>query len=782
MAPQHIEESFFDFTFKSLVLTAEAGISCVCLCLFFSEDIVDERMFNIKLSGFAKNYNYTSDVENGVINRLIIILPYTENCKTYSQKKFFENNDDKVRFSILLSAGEPAFILYDKDGKWFNGNESVLPPSHMDKLVKEVKLKGLYHIFECGNGILESGSSHHYILQNEFHADKFIRTANILTNSKYIDFIAVFLLDFIKESDKRVYIDTSGIASLVYSINKLKNIFDSGVNLSILSFNSYTGVSGLVNDASTKIIISASTSGGLSKKLMDNDFLPEKIIILFYLNREKPRVNILCNLFEFNSINHTGKYSYFKVDNEANCSFCANSSYPIKIVGEQFLPEELRVDTFSFDISDRPLWLTKFIKDYFHQGIFKAHHNELNTYGSEGGMRKREVFIHFEKVFMNMIKQKKLKRFFSSKLPNKIDALIYYSDKGAIYLKDLIVEQYDKSIIEDNIIVDDDINIKRENLKGKNILVVSATINSGRQLVETSLKLREANCTGICYFVGISRTPDEYTIDITRKYIGFDNDLGKDINPLIIVDSIYVSDINITSTFTNSSLSSWEEELKLFKEADPAALTTELFRDRIKELTTGSLTNNLYWGDCNNKTLELRPNFAFYLGTGLDKEKKELGKSIQAEVFFLINTILHNVRRNPNKKILQSAFHRHVIAPETFVMYNDGIIQASILRSATNIELNYNFFGKYMKIANEMLNVLRYVFNNFENETGEATIEFLIALSTKRLQVIKKELKIIIQNLEQKVVASDIKNKELILALCKYLEGDLKKELNKSYK
>ncbi|MFL5742240.1 MAG: hypothetical protein ACJ75B_18595 [Flavisolibacter sp.] len=772
MTPQNIEESFFDFTFKSSVLTAEGGIACVCLCLFFSENVTDERAFNVRLAGFVKNYNYTSDVENGVINRLIIILPETEDCKTYSRKEFFQNEDDKIRFSILLSAGKPVFLLYDKDGIWHNGNASVMPPRQLSNLFKEIKLKGLYHIFECGNGILESGPSHHYILQNEFHADKFIRTANILTNSKYIDFIAVFLLNFINESDKRVYIDTSGIASLVYSINKIKNIFTSRANLTILSFNSYSGISSLINDASTKIIISASTSGGLSKKLMEYDFLPDKILILFYLNPGKPTVKVLCDLFEFNEINKTRKYSYFTVENEASCSFCAHSSYPIKIVGEQFLPEELRVDTFGFDVSDRPLWLTKFVKEHFHQDIFKAHHNELNSDSNEGGMRKREVFIHFEKVFKNMIeKQKKLKRFFSSKLPNKIDALIYYPDQGSIYLRDLIVKQYDKNILSDNIISDNDINLKKKNLENKNILVVSSTINSGRQLVETSLKLRETNCNGICYFIGISRTPDEYTIDITRKYIGFDNDLGKDINPLIIVDSIYVSDINITSTFTHASVSSWEDEQKIFQEIKTAAQNSELFDSRIKELTAGSLTDNLYWGDCNNNKLQLRPNFAFYLGTGLDK-----GKSTQAEVFFLINTVLHNIRRNPNKKILQSVFHRHVIAPETFIMYNDGIIQASILRSATNIELNYNFFGNNLKIATEMLNVLKYVFNNFNHETGEATVEFLIALCTKRLQVIKKELDTIIQNLEQKVTTSDVKNKELILALCGHIKKDLKKE------
>lgn len=752
------DESFLEFTFKSEVLTSDQDI--VCLCLFFSENILEEKVFNIRLTSFIKDFNYTTDVKNGVINKLIIILPSTDECRVFSQKVFFENQVDRQRFSFLLTSGDPIFLLYDKDEIWQNGNETTLDSISLTSLVKEIKIKGLYNIFEAGNGILQSGPSHHYILQNGFHADKFIRTANILTSSKYIDFIAIFLLGFINEDDKRIYIDTSGIASLIYSVNKLKNIFLKNFGLCIISFNSYSGIEKLIIDGNTKIVISASTSGRLSSKLVAKGFPSEKICTLFYLNEQKPSGKTLCNLIDFNTLNGNGKYSYFKIEKEASCSFCANSSYPIRIVGEQFLPEELKVDTFIFEVPDRPIWLTRFINQYFAKGVI--------TIGDGYPKMEHEIYLHFDKIFENQKLQRRISRFFSSKLPHQIEAIIHYADKGSTFLTELAVEKYGSNL-RLLTIPDSDINLYKDLLHDKNILIISSTITSGKQLVETSLKLRDIKCKGICYIVGMSRTPDEYTIDVTRKYIGFDNEYGKDINPLIIVDAIFISDIRITSTFAQSTISSWDAELNFLLQLNKEL---PIVNARLNDLEKRKLTNNLFWGNSNNNQLQLRPNFAFYTGTD-----KKTSDTSQAEVFFLLNTILHNIRRNTGKKIFQSAFHRHVLSPEIFIMYNDGVIQASILRSASQIELNYNFLGNNMKIANEMLNVLKYIFGNFDNEIGEATIEFLIAICTKKLQVIAGELKLIIDDLKKKVESSTVSNKVIILELCNYILASLNSDI-----
>ncbi len=746
-------ESFFKFTFKSEAISLEREI--ISLCLFYSESIQNESIFKIRLSDFVKDFDFTSDVANGVINKLILILPATEKCRQFAEKPFFDQDIDKHRFSFLTSEGNPICLLYDKGGNWSFGNNQSFPDNTLAELVAEIKLFGLHNIFEAGNGILESSPNHHYILQNEFHSDKFIRTANILTNSSFIDFIAAFLLPFVSEETSRIYIDTSGIASLIYATNKLRSIFVRNSNPCVVSFNSYSGISSLVKDDTSRIVISASTSGKLSKALVDEGFSSDKVCILFYLNEENSNVFILCNLSHFKKIDKSEKYSPFKIEKESQCSFCANSSYPIKIVGEQFLPEELQVDTFSFDVTDRPLWLTKFMRQYFHrEGDILTAYTRINT-----SSPKRDVFLYFERIFQISQSDIRLQRFFASKLPHEIEIIIYYSDSGSIFLKDIILKKYDKTG-KPKVIEDSQLKEQKAQLKNKNILVISSTITNGRRIVETSLKLRDANCKGICYFVGMSRTPDEYTLETTRRYVGFDNNLGRDINPLVVVDSIFPSDINAATTFAQPAVSAWQEELELIRKWS----STEKFKARIDLLDRGGLINDLFWGNCHDEALRLRPNFAFYMSTTLNTVS-----TTQAEVFFILNTIMHNLRRNSNKKIFQSTFHRHVLSPEAFIMYNDGIIQASILRSATPVEMNYNFLGAKMKIAAEMINVLRYIFHNFDNEIGEATLEFLIAISTKRLQVVKKELEVVIGDLVRNVTSSNVANKQIILTLCDHI-------------
>ena len=708
----------------------------------------------INIATIVKDYNYTSDIENGVVNYLIIILPDTEICQNISNS-IFEN--DSQRFSYLRENGESIFIYYNEKGEWGIDPKGV--KISISKLKNEIKNNGIYNIFEEGNGILASGPGHHYILQNNFHSDKFIRTANILTRSTYIDFLAVFLLEFISEDIEQIYIDTSGIISIAYSIIKLKQLFSVTINPLISSFDSYNGIHNLMVTQFTKILISASTSGKLSKRLIDIGFSKENINILFYLNEKPTEAMILCNLSDFKILGKSDKYLHFNIENESNCIFCKSSSYPIKIVGEQFLPEELKVDTFTFDLRDGHLWLTNFIRNYFHkQNIIKCFYKKypMNV--------TRDIFLDFKEILKEYKQNSKLERYLSSKLPNKVDVLIHYEDDGSIYLKDLILKKYRRHI---SVIADTDLIQNKSVVQKKNILIVSSTITNGRRLVETSLKLRECNCKGICYFVGVSRSPDKVTLETTRKYIGFDNKFGREINPLNIVDSIFISDTTKNSTFSELDKSSWETEKEFLKVVNKGNKNLEF---RVKDLGNNQgLVDNLFWGNSENEPLKLRSNFVFF--TGIENIKAET--TSQAQVFFLINSILHNLRVNPEKKIIQSAYHRHVISPETFVCYNDGIIQASILRSANTIELNYALLGNNTKIGTEMINVLRYIFNNFDNQIGESTTEFLISICTKRMKLINKELLGLINPLIKKVTESKVKNKKSILFLGNYIKNKI---------
>lgn len=746
--------SFFNFSYRSSYFSKSKDKNISPLVIFYPHK-PSENSFT-ELMSFLKEYPQVNDIQNGVINYLIIILPETTESDMFIND--FSTNEEiyQRRAAYFSEEAQPLFILYNQIGEWKVTEEET--KYHLDCIRNEVKISGCYNIFEEGHGILDASQNHHYILQNDFHSDKFIRTANILTQSTYIEFIALFLLDFLNEDDRNVYVDTSGISSVIYAVAKLKNIFSDYVNPNIVSFNSYIGLNNIVLDDTSKFIISASTSGNLNNELIKRGVNSNAVVILFYLNKELSNVNVLCNLSEFTVFDNQ-KYKHFKIEKRTDCQFCKTLSYPIRIIGEQFLPEELKVDVFMFDLRDRPQWMVKFINVHFQKNneeVIKCY------YKDNSNDIIRDIYIDFERV-LKKHNTLKLERFLSTKLPHKIDVIIYYKDSGSMYLRDRVYEEYDKST-KILVIEESDIITNMTELIGKNILVVSSTITNGRRLVETSLKLRNCRGKGICYFIGMSRTPDEATIETTRKYIGYDNKHGKDVNPLRIAESIYLSDSLKNYTFSETPISSWEAEKQLL-----CTIDENFFQDRITSLNnTIGLSNNLYWGDDKNKLLQLRANFAFFSGTTCEAEN-----TTQAQLFFIINTVLHNVRQDKGRKIFQSAFHRYVISPEMFICFNDGIIQASILRSANPVELNYNLQGHNAKIGTEMINVINYIFSNFSNKTGEATIEFLIAIASNRLQLIAKQLEKSIVLLLKEVEVSDVVNKEVIIKLSKFILNKL---------
>jgi hypothetical protein len=86
---------------------------------------------------------------------------------------------------------------------------------------------------------------------------------------------------------------------------------------------------------------------------------------------------------------------------------------------------------------------------------------------------------------------------------------------------------------------------------------------------------------------------------------------------------------------------------------------------------------------------------------------------------------------------------RRVLSPRCFDRFNDGVIQASLLRAASPAELDYSVAEQ---ISGEMAQFLEIVFADESGQAGEASREFLLALAQNRLRLVMKDL----QNLKRK--------------------------------
>ncbi|ELR67979.1 putative phage-related protein [Fulvivirga imtechensis AK7] len=164
--------------------------------------------------------------------------------------------------------------------------------------------------------------------------------------------------------------------------------------------------------------------------------------------------------------------------------------------------------------------------------------------------------------------------------------------------------------------------------------------------------------------------------------------------------------------------------------------------ERVEKLNSNEgLLNDLFLiNPFNEQPLSLRPNFAFF-------DFKSDTTPSQADVYFIIASIVHfarfpesqlnSIKQYQDMKFLR--FHEHVqsvFSPECFNRFNDGIIQAAILRIANPNELNYSVQDD---LSYEMATVLKNLFKNDKDpDRCEAILEFLLAIATGKLRLKKK--------------------------------------------
>src|SRR6185437_13041749 len=137
----------------------------------------------------------------------------------------------------------------------------------------------------------------------------------------------------------------------------------------------------------------------------------------------------------------------------------------------------------------------------------------------------------------------------------------------------------------------------------------------------------------------------------------------------------------------------WSREVDILKDViqngKPSEKVSELLIERLSRLTdrTNVLCSEVFLPSPTGEALVIRPGFVFAAPDG------SCTHFSQADVFFIISSILQRLRANSEKPGVRSLrsnwFQQTVLAPDTFSRFNDGIIQASFLRAATPSELNF---------------------------------------------------------------------------------------------
>jgi hypothetical protein len=500
-------------------------------------------------------------------------------------------------------------------------------------------------------------------------------------------------------------------------------------------------------------VISSSTTGGLEQALRQRLHVPGALIVtVIYLNagaRVDPSV-VLCNL----SKAYEERIREFISFPAENCPSCKSHIPAVAIGGDQFLVDISTPETFPIRAEDKPKWLQGVLTNFIGKDVLRVHRITRT-----GRYHPRELFVDLERIialpanrsdsFAGSEYRRVLARRLKSVTPMGLRHIICVDEPSGRALANRIYHSL-PAAQKRRVTVTPHSQLPRKDIDrsplSKGIaLVVSGVIITGQTLMEINQLLRDRTDDSIVYMAGLTRTGSQTQLNEIVSNIQFGSDGGRHY-PFTSALDIFLPDNHI------DRLSPWDVEcntwMSLRELISDEPGRDEVYRwcteriDFLKQAQVKGITSKLFISDMSGNHLHLRGGFALWRGI-----KYEETSYSQADVYFTISAVLHNWRRQ-HREIVSGQGRRILIAPRTFFRFNDGIIQACLLRAAEPGELDYRASPE---LSSAMVEVLSVIFTHCKDSQGEAALEFLLALDEHRLSIEKGKLSPVLVKLEDQL-------------------------------
>jgi len=467
------------------------------LVLFFSSDVSADIVVKA----------VKDDVEKNLVPALIYLIgPESRKDEIKSL-----SNDTSLLSEIDSFVGEPVeklkLLTFDGAGA-INCvlDNLVLPADVRRRLI----ISGAGKIFEKRKGLIVSASNFHFLKPSGDHCNSFIRASNLLISGDEVAFLAIALLPYLTEALKTIYVDTSSISYLVSVAISMSGRYKES-SPTIESFESYAALNqrfDFVEDKSSLVLISATTSGSLAGKIKkQTSFEQSQIITLFYSKLMQGQEGI----FDISGLGSASIKSYKPED----CDLCKEGSRLIRIVGDQFLPETPANEQFLIRKVDFSKAREAFFEEYAAKGILK-----WSVLPNMESSSREHFFIDVEKSLESPSKQFSASLDFSVNkyFSRHVGTVISLNDPGSLTLAELIRKKVEQVEGVKWISIDE---IASEGIDPKSsVVVVAGAVTSGRKLLDASRRLRILDrAASITYIVGFSKLPTDPDLEQLRKDI-----------------------------------------------------------------------------------------------------------------------------------------------------------------------------------------------------------------------------------------------------------------------
>lgn len=589
--------------------------------------------------------------------------------------------------------------------------ESLCTQESLIGLFPDILDCGVNAVFADGKAVIRAPSGFEFVKPSGERSSHFLRTEEALSTSAAVDFLAFSILPRLKIDDlKFIFVDSMAISSIAYSLREILYKSNRG-SPQIISFHSHGGMQDLEIPPHKTFfcIISASSSMSLQKRWISHTHCTdEDVLTLLTFVDAQGSALALCQV---------PRPPDWKDGNTPEAGV-----RPLRIYGERFQPEQIPPKKITLTLSaHRCEKAAQFAADF-------AEFSLLSTNGIDDNGYRRPLLVDGQVLVRSSPFKTWLQKQLRAKVPASVQGIIFQDDPASKLMAETCLEYLQKLSIELSwgIRSSSDLDSAVASLHSdRALLIVAAVVSKGSQLLGVSRDLRTAHMGAKAYLVGVQICETSSDASFLKR------------NLTQTKDKTSSFDCHHTLALGSALQQSHRAEDVAFRSSDARS---DALRYRWRPGSQAGWINDSMLPSlvAGEHRLKLRPDFAFWTCSYTADSRHA------PMVLATIGAILQRARtedfRSDDHRLASEAFQQVVLDPQNFNRYNDGIIQAAILRQAYSSELDYSSLpidSRYMVL------LLKKMFLARSKQQGEAIAEFAFAIGTGRLklqQVDKNEL------------------------------------------
>ena len=598
-----------------------------------------------------------------------------------------------------------------------------------DELLLRAAQDGISGLFDQTQTVMTAPHGYVFRKLSGREMDFFVRAGNMLREPGCTAVFNHLILRKLPLNCSLIYIDSFTILSFAISLQSIVEYFHrSGRPLPLLAIESTHSYEispdfRIPNENNYLVLISASTSGGLARKLVDEfQADPTRIIHLLGVGASDAQFKDSCVYFRPLTA-MLNQQTAGKADNAA-----------IEIGTEEFLVAQGPPRSVRITIKHVNQSASKELQGQFYRSALQFGESNLGLPYSPFSISNESRHESSSPV------REWVSRQLIHELPASVGTLVYLNDP----MSERVADWVKKSLHEiDTMSITEIERSSPTRFTDNGSFVLIAHHDPGLEgLARAAIALRKFGSSYQHYVVCFAfpssrgtherRRDDLRTASSGRKH-GWSEFLVLPVGPRLLHDSLVASRLRFSAEAV---------------EAHRNALGQDLLAALLDMNANRPIPCDRLFLPCTRGSpIRLRQGSVFFQNSSGDEISQVAVYAVVSAAIQCARepTPLSGIAGSPDLRFDSNPFVRSVLDPSMFTRFSDGILQVSLLRAARRSELDYSASHD---LSRQFTSTCSAILLNHDNPVGDAAIEFVFALATEKVLLRPKDLESLRETIE----------------------------------